>query len=251
MKVQKFKRGQVWWYNMNAVWDGSTYNQGKNRPVIIISNDLAAANSSSLICVPCTTQEKKFLPTHINFEMNGLNNTAMAESILSVNIDKFGAYIGTLDDELMEKLEGSILVALGMKNAIRERCECKNLPTPENPISIENQMKNFTPVKDNKLELIKENGTYKVKPDELTLKMVNDMQKVIKQKEEVKEPKRYKMLSIEEKKLFLKEYSTKSKKYMLDKYELKNEDCLIQKAYNIRKQLGVSVQNDNKEIVNK
>lgn len=44
MRVQKFKRGQIWWYEYNGTqYDGSVL--GKTRPVIIVSNDAANAFS--------------------------------------------------------------------------------------------------------------------------------------------------------------------------------------------------------------
>ena len=244
MKTQKYKRGQIWWYNNNNVWDGGTYNQGKSRPVIIVSNEMANANSNTLIAVPCTTQDKKAMPTHIEFDNNGLKNTAMAECLMSVAIEKLGAYITTIDEELMEKLEGCILVALGMREAIRENAVKR--------IIVHNTDGQSKP------NLFKENGA--IKPDidytkkdlALTLKMVEDAKKVTatdlfsaKLEQETKsEPKpapKNKALTMEEKKQFLKDYETKTKKYMMKKYNLKSEACLFNKAYKIRKQLNVKV----------
>lgn len=244
MKMQRYKRGQIWWYNMNSVFDGSTYNQGKSRPVIIVSNELANANSNTLIAIPCTSQDKKDMPTHTTFEINDITNTAMSECLMSVSIDKLGAYIGTVDEELMEKLEGNMLVALGLKEAIRENAVKR--------IVVHNTDGQSKP------NLFKENGV--IKPDTdyakkdlaLTLQMLEDAKKVTatdlfsaKLKQETKsEPKpapKNKALTMEEKKQFLKDYETKTKKYMMKKYNLKTEACLFNKAYNIRKQLNVKV----------
>ena len=244
MKIQKYKRGQIWWYNMNSVWEGSTYNQGKSRPVIIVSNEFANANSNTLLVIPCTSQDKKDMPTHTIFEMNDITNTAMAESLMSVSIDKLGAYIGTADDELMKKLEGNMLVALGLKEVIRENAVKRVVVhnTDEQP----------------KPNLFKENGV--IKPDTnyakkdlaLTLQMVEDAKKVTatdlfsakldhEAKAQLKSIPKNKVMTLEEKKQFLKDYETKTKKYMLKKYNLKNDGCLFTKVYNIRKQLNVKV----------
>lgn len=244
MKMQRYKRGQIWWYNMNSVFEGTTYNQGKNRPVIIVSNELANANSNTLIAIPCTSQDKKDMPTHTTFEMNDITNTAMAESLMSVSVDKLGAYIGTVDEELMEKLEGNMLVALGLKEVIRENAVKRVVVynTDEQP----------------KPNLFKENGViksdmnYAKKDLALTLQMVEDAKKVkatdlfsAKLEHETElEPKVFsknKFMTKEEKKQFLKDYETKTKKYMMKKYNLKNEGCLYTKVYNIRKQLNVKV----------
>ena len=269
MRIQKYKRGQIWWYNNNGVWDGGTYNQGKSRPVIIVSNEIANANSNTLIAVPCTSQDKKEMATHITFEINDITNIAMAEGLMSVSTDKLGAYIGTLDNELIEKLEGCMLVALGMRNIIKENAlKRNNIPTPTNPIPIEKQFNNNLYTEDSKPALIRENNNYYIRPDidyakkdlALTLQMVEDAKKAkatdlfsAKLNHEIKsEPKVFpknKVMTLEEKKQFLKDYETKTKKYMLKKYNLKNDGCLFTKVYNVRKQLASSNE-AKKEIVN-
>lgn len=112
MRVQRFKRGQIWWYETGTNYNGSI--QGKTRPVIIMSNDLANANSNCLLAIPCTTADKKPMPTHTNFEIDGNANTALAENMLSVNINRLTDYVGIVDDDLLHRLEYNIAVALGL-----------------------------------------------------------------------------------------------------------------------------------------
>ena len=112
MKVQKFKRGQIWWCKLPSSFDGCI--QGKTRPVIIMSNDLANKHSNCLLAIPVTTQIKKDMPTHTVFELNNVMNTALAENLMSVNTNKLCDYIGSVDDELLAKLEDNIIIALGL-----------------------------------------------------------------------------------------------------------------------------------------
>lgn len=112
MRVQKFKRGQVWWCNFGSSFDGSV--PGKTRPIIIISNDLANKYSNCLLGIPLTSQSKKDMPTHTTFDINGILNTALAENLMSININKLSEYICTLDDELLLKIEDNLKVALGL-----------------------------------------------------------------------------------------------------------------------------------------
>ena len=116
MRIVRFKRGQIWWYKNGGTPDGDTYIQGKTRPVIIISNDLANMHSNCLLAIPVTTQIKKDMPTHTQFRMNGNNCTALAENLMSVNTSKLVEYIGAVDKELLEKLEENLLVALGLND---------------------------------------------------------------------------------------------------------------------------------------
>ena len=57
MKVNKFQRGQIWWYEDCNTFDDSV--QGKTRPVIIISNNKANENSNNVTVIPCTTKIKR------------------------------------------------------------------------------------------------------------------------------------------------------------------------------------------------
>jgi mRNA interferase MazF len=116
MKVDRFKRGQIWWLRDIKEYDGSV--QGGSRPVIIISNDYNNRFSNNLTVIPCTSQVKKDLPTHIKFEINGLS-TVLAENIKTVNQDRIGNYIGTCDNELICKIDEIIKVALGLKTIIQ------------------------------------------------------------------------------------------------------------------------------------
>lgn len=112
MKVQKFKRGQIWWYETGTNYNGSI--PGKTRPVVIMSNELANEFSSCLLGIPCTTAAKNDLPTHTSFYIDGTLSTALAENMLSVNKDRLTDYIGTVDDELLERLSNNVAIALGL-----------------------------------------------------------------------------------------------------------------------------------------
>lgn len=112
MKVVRFRRGQIWFYKDNNSYNGSI--QGKSRPVIIVSNDLANRYSTCLLAIPITTAEKKDMPTHTYFDLNGNRCTALAENLLSINSANLTNYEGTLDDELMIKIDNNLRIALGL-----------------------------------------------------------------------------------------------------------------------------------------
>lgn len=114
MKVSKYQRGQIWWYETNTTFDGNV--QGKSRPVIIISNYKANENSNNVTIIPCTTRIKNmYLPTHISFYLNNIQNIALCENILTINKEKLNNYEGTCDEELMTNLEKGIKIALGLE----------------------------------------------------------------------------------------------------------------------------------------
>ena len=88
--------------------------------MILVSNDAANAFSNCLIGVPCTSQEKKALPTHITTLIDGTYSTIMAENVMSVNANRLTGYIGVVDDELMTRIEDILSIALGLKEVERK-----------------------------------------------------------------------------------------------------------------------------------
>lgn len=198
MKVLKYKRGQIWWYKTGARFDGNTYNEGKPRPVIIMSNDLANAHSNNLLAIPCTTAEKKDMPTHVSFDMNGNSNTALAENLLSISVDRIGDYIGIVDTELLNKLEYSLAIALGLIKFYKPLEVKDNINDNESDIEVSSALdlqdiltKPGRPLKYNKDDMIR----------------------------------------------FINDYENHNIDFMLSKYELKDKKAVQQKAYIFRKQI--------------
>ena len=113
MKVQKFKRGQIWWYKTgDSVFETAA---GKTRPILIISNDLINQNLSSMIGIPFTSQPKDLFNTHLTINLNETQSTLLAENIMLLNKNKIGGYIGTCDEEMMNKVNNCIRAAVGLE----------------------------------------------------------------------------------------------------------------------------------------
>ena len=209
MKVQKFKRGQIWWYKTGDNYNGSI--QGKTRPVVIMSNELANENSNCLLAIPCTTAEKKNMPTHTSFMLDGTLSTALAENMMIVNKDKLTNYIGTVDEELLKKLEINISIALGLMEIPNKQIKAKedsNIEAEKLDIKIEEpKVSNIIKLEDKKLNKSKSK------------------------------------MSVEDKRRFLNDYDNHDSKYMIKKYELKNLKALQQKVYMIRKEFGIRIRN--------
>lgn len=118
--LQKFKRGQVWWWNspdtqaINGISFGT-------RPVLIISNDVLNATSSVVTVAPLTTQDKRPFKTHVEFvDYKGVKSTAMLEQIRTISKDDLTGYMGTLSESKMIEINNAILCALGMKTVEEE-----------------------------------------------------------------------------------------------------------------------------------
>lgn len=120
----EFKRGEIVQVSDRA-FDGDEKNsiRFKSRPAIVIQNDAGNQYSANLIVCYLSGQIKKeSLPTHILIEDAGCvsNCMIMAENIQTIK-KEFVRPIGFLDRELMEKLNHSLVVSIGLQQYIRER----------------------------------------------------------------------------------------------------------------------------------
>lgn len=219
MKVQKFKRGQIWWYEYNGTqYDGSV--MGKTRPVIIVSNDAANAFSNCLIGIPCTTQEKKDMPTHLTTSIHGTRSTLLAENLISININRLTDFIGVVDDELMNEINNILAVAVGLK-------ECDKYQDTVDST----ELTQYNSTSETSISLTIDNRDKElVKPIDTKLPSVTKLGR---------RPK----MTEEEKHRFLEDYENHTIDFMLKKYNLKDVKAAQQKVYLIRKEFGLRVRN--------
>lgn len=207
MNVTKYKRGQIWWYGNNDACDGNTYNSGKIRPIIIVSNDLANRNSNNLIAIPCTTQPKKDMPTHVNFRIDGTDNTALCENMMSINIAKMKDYIGTCDDELLKCLEQCIAIAIGL---VEIPIKIPVVNVAEQPIIYEESTpyEPYTQIADNSADNFED-----------------------------KKPGRKPKYDLADKIRFVQDYQNHTVDYMMTKYGEVSAKAVTNKVYRFRKEL--------------
>lgn len=117
--------------NQNAVkvrWGDICYvDFGKNegseqngiRPAIIIQNDIGNAYSPTTIVASITSQEKKYLPTHVTVKpyQSGLEkiSTIMFEQIRTIDKGRIISKVGHIDTVwLVENIKKSLTVSFGM-----------------------------------------------------------------------------------------------------------------------------------------
>lgn len=108
-------RGDVYFADLG---DGNGSCQGRQRPVIIIQNDIGNKFSPTVIVAPMTSQFKKYIPTHVWVGTeNGLlnkNSTVLCEQLLTVNKSQLKSYIGKLSPNTMTKINQGIMVSLAL-----------------------------------------------------------------------------------------------------------------------------------------
>lgn len=136
MQTQRFKRGQIWWYQSSgSICDKENMINSKTRPMLIVSNDTQNRNSNYVIAIPLTTAEKRDYPFHTECMVNGRHSTFLAEGITSCNKDYFDYYIETADDELMQSIQNNLINVLGLN--IKEEPILKIREPKEKPMTIQ------------------------------------------------------------------------------------------------------------------
>lgn len=126
--MQRYLRGQIWWcdcsYDVNS--DDRNYNiedkqaqfnhiQQGMRPVLIVSNNQGNKYSETVQIIPCTSSDKKELPTHCSFYINRTKNTFLCEQMRTVNKSDLRTYMITLDEREIETVEKCIKISLGLE----------------------------------------------------------------------------------------------------------------------------------------
>ena len=122
----RYLRGQIWWckntYDVNSnerelptdsqkLFD---HLQKGMRPVLIVSNDTGNKFADILQVVPCTSSEKKALPTHCSFYIDRTKNTFLCEQLKTVNKSDLTNYLTTLESKEMAVVENCLKIALGI-----------------------------------------------------------------------------------------------------------------------------------------
>ena len=114
--ISKVRRGQVWFLvDPKGDYDGSI--QGKNRPVVVVSNNSCNENSPVIHVVPITTANKNSLPTHVKFNDGKFEQTILCEQLKPVKESLFydrSYYKYSLSDDTMQMVDEAIANQLGL-----------------------------------------------------------------------------------------------------------------------------------------
>lgn len=112
MIQEEIKRGDVLIADLQH-YPGSV--QSGERPVIVVQNDAGNHFSPTLIVVPTTTANKKYMPTHVKaYKKDGLiyDSTVLCEHIITIDKSIIINKIGSVSTETMRKIDIAILVSL-------------------------------------------------------------------------------------------------------------------------------------------
>ena len=115
-KNWRYSRGDIYYANMEP-HVGSE--QGGERPVVVLQNDMGNKHSSTLIIATLTSKvDKKLnLPTHVLLDQNpGLKvpSIVQLEQIFTIDKRRVQRFAGQTSSEEMDRIEAALKISLGM-----------------------------------------------------------------------------------------------------------------------------------------
>ena len=108
------KRGDIFYADLSGTIGSE---QGGTRPVLVVQNDVGNFHSPTIIIAPISTVGKHYLPVHIRIGRNGglsRDSTVILEQIRTIDRQRIRHYVGTLDGEMMRRIDDAIKISLGV-----------------------------------------------------------------------------------------------------------------------------------------
>lgn len=105
------KRGEVWWVNFEPSLGGEIK---KQRPAVIVSNDIANKYLNRVQVVPLTSKVERVYPSEALVILNERQNKAMADQLTTVSKKRLLNKAGSLTQDDMIKVERAIKIQLDL-----------------------------------------------------------------------------------------------------------------------------------------
>lgn len=113
---RKIMRGEIYIADLDPVVGSE---QGGERPVLIIQNNLGNKHSPTVIVLAITSRfhKKRNLPTHVPIESGDLskNSIALAEQVRTIDKSRLIHYVGRASRETMDFVDDALKVSMGVQ----------------------------------------------------------------------------------------------------------------------------------------
>ncbi|MFV9504070.1 MAG: type II toxin-antitoxin system PemK/MazF family toxin [Oscillochloridaceae bacterium umkhey_bin13] len=106
------KRGEVWWIDFSGAVGGEIQ---KERPAVIISNDIANRLLNRVQVVPLTSNVDRLYPSEAYVMVNNVQHKAMADQVTTVSKKRLTNQMGRLSQADVQAVERAIKVQLGLQ----------------------------------------------------------------------------------------------------------------------------------------
>ena len=105
------KRGEVWWVNFEPSVGGE---MKKQRPAVILSNDIANKYLNRVQVVPLTSQIDKLYPSEAYVQFGGKQAKAVADQLTTVSKLRLLNKAGHLSKTDVEQVERAVRIQLDL-----------------------------------------------------------------------------------------------------------------------------------------
>jgi mRNA interferase MazF len=105
------KRGDVWWVDFSGSIGGEIQ---KERPALVISNDIANRLLNRVQVVPLTSNVDRLYPSEAYVMVNTVQHKAMADQLTTVSKKRLTNQMGRISKADLQAVERAIKVQLGL-----------------------------------------------------------------------------------------------------------------------------------------
>jgi mRNA interferase MazF len=105
------KRGEVWWVNFDPSVGGEIQ---KERPAVIVSNDIANRLLNRVQVVPLTSNVDRLFPSEAYVSVGGVQHKALADQLTTVSKKRLTNKMGKISKSDLQAVERVIKVQLGL-----------------------------------------------------------------------------------------------------------------------------------------
>jgi mRNA interferase MazF len=102
-------RGEIWWVNFDPSVGGEIQ---KQRPAVIVSNDLSNRYLNRVQVVPVTSKVDKLYPSEAYITVAGKQGKAMADQLATVSKQRLFKMIGRVTEVEIQEIERAIRTQL-------------------------------------------------------------------------------------------------------------------------------------------